>query len=183
MKVKNINSASQKTNKAIKEAFAKLMQEKKELNNITVTELVKIVGITRSSFYTHYESIYDVAEELQNETLDILTNNLTNITSLEGFSNYLDIIFNYLKENEKIYEMLLSSNDPYIFANHLNKHFNSYILELMKNVDYNNLKLKITFYTDGCMNLLIKYFRGELENSLDDLKDFLEVLFKDLFIN
>lgn len=71
MKVKNVNSASKKTNKRIKEAFAELLQEKKDLNNITVTELVVRADITRSSFYTHFDSIYDVAQSLQDETLEV----------------------------------------------------------------------------------------------------------------
>lgn len=182
MKVKNINSSSRKTNKAIKEAFAELIQEKKSLNNITVTELVKRADITRSSFYTHYDSIYDIAEELQNETLGILIKNLNDIKTIDDFNNYLDIIFDYLKKNEKIYSMLLSSNDPLLFANHLNKHFTKYIIESMNIISHSNSKLKVTFYTDGCMNLLIKYFKKEINNSLDELKVFFKDLFKELFI-
>ena len=37
------------------------MIEKNELSNMSVTELVKLADITRSTFYTHYDSIYDVA--------------------------------------------------------------------------------------------------------------------------
>lgn len=47
-----------KTRNLIKKKFAELMNEKKELNKITVTELVKRAGITRSTFYTHYDDIY-----------------------------------------------------------------------------------------------------------------------------
>lgn len=181
MKVKNINSSSIKTNRAIKEAFAELMKEKKSLNNITVTSLVKKADITRSAFYTHYDSIYDVAEELQNETLDVLMNNLDGIKTIDDFNHYFDIIFNYLKENERIYGMLLSSNDPLLFSNHLNKHFTKYILKSISNINEKNLELKISFYTDGCMNLLIKYFRKEIDSSLDEIKEFLKVLFNELF--
>ncbi len=182
MKVKNLNSSSRKTNKVIKEAFAELMQEKKELNNITVTELVKRAEITRSAFYTHFDSIYDIAQEIQNETLALLMTNIDAIQTLNDFDYYLDIIFNYLHENEKIYSMLLSSNDPMLFSNKLSKAINKHISELLKSTNNDNLILKITFYTDGCMNLIIKHFRKEINNSLDDLNSFMKELFRNLFI-
>lgn len=182
MKVKNIYQSSKKTNKKIKEAFAKLLQEKKELNNITVTELVKKADITRASFYTHYDSIYDVAQELQNETLEILLKNIDDIQTISDFDNYLDMIFNYLKENGKIYSMMLASNDPLLFANKLNKLINKHLYEGLKEKNLNDLILKITFYTDGCMNLLIKYFRKEINYSLDELNSFFKKSFRELFL-
>ncbi len=182
MKVKNLNSSSRKTNKVIKETFALLMQEKKELNNITVTELVKRAEITRSAFYTHFDSIYDIAQEIQNETLTLLMTNIDAIQTMDDFDYYLDIIFNYLKENEKIYSMMLSSNDPMLFSNKLSKAINKHISELLKSTNNDNLILKITFYTDGCMNLIIKHFRKEIDNSLDELNSFMKELFRNLFI-
>ena len=65
MKIQGLNSSSKKTRKLIKKAFAELIHEKKELSKITVTELVKRADITRSTFYTHYDDIYDVANDYQ----------------------------------------------------------------------------------------------------------------------
>ena len=69
MKVQGLNSSSKKTRNLIKTTFAELMQEKKELNKITVTELVKRADITRSTFYTHYDDIYEVAKDYELETI------------------------------------------------------------------------------------------------------------------
>ncbi|MCI8778858.1 MAG: TetR/AcrR family transcriptional regulator [Bacilli bacterium] len=182
MKVKYLNVSSRKTNQIIKETFAELIQEKKELNNITVTELVKKANITRSAFYTHFDSIYDIAQEIQDETLDLLMTNLNGIQTIDDLDHYLDIIFNYLKENEKIYSMLLSSNDPMLFSNRLSKTINKYILSLLKETKHENLELKVSFYTDGCMHLIIKHFRKEINNSLDDLNIFMKEAFRGLFI-
>ena len=82
MKVKNLNSSSRKTKKAIKEAFAELMHEKCELSNITVKELVARADITRSSFYTHYDNIYEVAGDIQNETMEMLQKNIEDLKKL-----------------------------------------------------------------------------------------------------
>ena len=69
MKVQNKNHSSLKTKMKIQESFAMLLQEKNEIKNISVTELSKRADITRSAFYTHYSSIYDVAKELEEEAL------------------------------------------------------------------------------------------------------------------
>ena len=66
MKVQCLNSSSIKTRNLIKKTFAELINEKKQLNKITVTELVKRAQLTRSTFYTHYDNIYEVAKDANN---------------------------------------------------------------------------------------------------------------------
>ena len=73
MKVQCLNASSRKTRKLIKTVFAELMQEKKKLSKIKVTELVKRADITRSTFYTHYDDIYEVAKDYELETIELLT--------------------------------------------------------------------------------------------------------------
>lgn len=182
MKVKNLNSSSRKTRKLIKETFAELIAEKKSLSNITVTELVKRADITRSSFYTHYDSIYDVAQDIQNETLDLLSSTLEQIQSIPDVYNYLDQIFIYIKENENIYSTILSSNEPLYFSNRLNILINKTLQEALINSNHADLILKVTFFTDGCMDLITKYFRKEINNSLEDINKFIKELFKKIFL-
>ena len=98
MKVKNLNSSSRKTKKAITEAFAELMHEKCELSNITVKELAARADITRSSFYTHYDNIYEVAGDIQNETMEMLQKNIEDLKNIDDFNHCIDDITNYLKE-------------------------------------------------------------------------------------
>lgn len=182
MKVKNLNSSSRKTRKLIKETFAELIAEKKSLSNITVTELVKRADITRSSFYTHYDSIYDVAQDIQNETLELLSTTLEQIQSIPDVYNYLDQIFIYIKENENIYSTILSSNEPLYFSNRLNILINKTLQEALINSNHADLILKVTFFTDGCMDLITKYFRKEINNSLEDINKFIKELFKKIFL-
>ena len=108
MKVQGLNSSSKKTRNLIKKTFAELMNEKKELSKITVTELVKRAGITRSTFYTHYDDIYEVVNDYQLETIELLVSDDIVLNSIKDIYNYFDDIFNCLKKNEEIYKMLLS---------------------------------------------------------------------------
>ncbi len=181
MKVQNKNHSSLKTKMKIQESFAMLLQEKNEIKNISVTELSKRADITRSAFYTHYSSIYDVAKELEEEALEKL-NEIKSKHSIEDIDYYFDHIFNYLKENERIYTMMLKSNDPLLFVSKLEKSINKKLYDALKNKPLANLNLNITFFTNGCINLIIKYFRKEIKNSLEEIDDYIKHLFKTFFI-
>ena len=63
-----------RTKKWIRKAFVELLAEKKDLNKVSVTELVKRADITKTTFYYHYEDIFAVAEEMGNEMIDELSN-------------------------------------------------------------------------------------------------------------
>lgn len=58
-----------KTKKVIREAFWTL-REKNPLEKIKVRELCKIALINKSTFYNHYEDIFALSEEIENELLD-----------------------------------------------------------------------------------------------------------------
>ena len=58
MKVQYQNSSSKKMRKLIKKVFAELLDEKKDINKITVAELANRTEISRGTFYTHYDDIY-----------------------------------------------------------------------------------------------------------------------------
>lgn len=58
----------EKTEKAIKNAFLEL-RSMRSLEKITVKELCQLAQINKSTFYAHYEDIYDLSEKLQMETV------------------------------------------------------------------------------------------------------------------
>lgn len=182
MKVQNVNASSKRTRNLIKNTFATLLQEKKELSNITVTELVKRASITRSSFYTHYDNIYDVAQELQDETLDVLTKDTEDLRTVQDIYNYIDKVTCYLKEHEDIYSKILASNEPLVFAERLNKLITKKLYDTLGSKRQKDLLLNVTFFTDGTILLIIRHFRGEIDYSLDDINEYTKKLFNKIFL-
>ena len=55
-----------KSKKLIKNAFSELLQ-KKDVDTITVTEIVTLAGINRGTFYAHYSNTVDVLEEIEKD--------------------------------------------------------------------------------------------------------------------
>lgn len=171
MKVQGLNSSSKKTRKLIKKTFAELMNEKKELSKITVTELVKRAEITRSTFYTHYDDIYEVVNDYQLETIELLVSDDIILTSIKDIYHYFDKIFDCLKKNEDTYKMLLAANGTLTFLEYLKKLAGEKIYYALQSIIKNNkyLELDVNFYMNGVISELIKYFRRQSDYSLDEL--------------
>lgn len=181
MKLKGINNSSKKTIHAIKHAFAELLEEKGAINNITVTELVKRADLTRGAFYSHYDSIYDVAQEIESDLQEIAFSNIKKVSSMNDMYDFIDLMFNYLKDNEELYRKLMQSNDPIMFINRLSKKFSHVFSEIIaaKNEEQ---EINILFYISGTFSLLVKYYRNEISYSLDTIRDYLKELITILFL-
>lgn len=182
MKVQGLNSSSKKTRKLIMQTFAELINEKKEINKLTVTELVKRAGITRSTFYTHYDSIYEVGDDYQFETIKLLISNNNVLKSINDIYNYFDDIIICLKKNENIYKMLLASNDSLYFLEKLKKLSTQKIYHALENSNNDEyLELSVNFFMNGIIDELFKYFREQSDYTLDELLINMKKWFEKIF--
>ena len=180
MKVKGLNHSSIKTKNLIRNEFANMISEKKELSKITVTELVNNIDINRGTFYSHYSNIYDIAKEFQDEALDLFNDDITSLNDVDDFIDNINI---FLKANCNLYQAILKSNDPMIFMERLNKIANKKLNDILKNKNNDEyLELNISVFVDGLINLYIKYFRDELNYSLDDINIYSKKLFNTIFM-
>ena len=100
MNTKN-NKRRQATRKSIEKVFIELLQ-KKEITQITVSNICKITGYNRSTFYANYIDIYDLADKIR-EKLE------TEINELYGNDNFNNIgtdylkLFKHIKDNQIFY--------------------------------------------------------------------------------
>lgn len=183
MKVQGLNSSSRKTKKLIKRTFAELINEKKELSKITVTELVKRAEITRGTFYTHYDDIYDVANDYQLETIELLISDDNILYSKNDILSYFNDVINCLKKNEEIYKMLLASNETLLFLEKLKKMSTQKVYDAIQCETTNNkyLELDVCFYMDGLICQILRYFREQSDYDLDELLEHSKKWFEKIF--
>ncbi len=182
MKVQCLNSSSIKTRNLIKKTFAELINEKKQLDKITVTELVKKAELTRSTFYTHYDNIYEVAHDYELQTIDLLCNEDLKLYSKEDIINYFDNIIQCLKDNEETYKLLLSANESLLFLEKLKKIAGDKIYDALKNTYTDKyLEINISFFLNGILMEVLKYFRNESSYSLDELLVNMKKWFEKIF--
>ena len=182
MKVKCLNSSAFKTREAIKKAFANLIHEKKSLSKITVKELVEKANITRSTFYTHYENIYEVAQDYQMQTIELICSKDLILHNKEEIITYFDNIILCLKENEETYKLLFSADETLIFLERLKKIAGEKILNALKTTNNNPyLELDVSFFISGICMEFLKYFRNESKYTLDELLIHIKKWFNEIF--
>ena len=67
-----------KTKKNIRDAFLEL-RKKQSIDEIKVNALCEKAMINKTTFYNHYQDIYELAKELESEVLDSFFNNFSDI--------------------------------------------------------------------------------------------------------
>ena len=120
-----------RTKKMIRAAFVELLGEKKNMETITVGELAERADIAKSTFYNHYDDVYAVAEEFENELIAKLSAVLDEIElerSIE-YENYFRKVIEFLKVNEDIYRKAITSSDIRFFIEKLNAVISKKIFE------------------------------------------------------
>lgn len=171
MKAQNLNNSSRKTRKLIKKVFAEMLSEKMELGKISVSELSKRADISRGTFYSHYDDIYGVAEDYENE-LDAFFNNARLLNS-QNIMQFIDSVFEYIRQNDENYRLLCKSNDFLFAAKKLAAIASGKLLELclsddrIKNHEY--VELDIQIFIEGLFCEYVRYCRGYSSKTLDDL--------------
>lgn len=182
MKAKNLNNSSRKTNRLIKNVFAEMLSEYKEISRISVSELCARAEISRGTFYSHYDDIYGVAEDYENELIDHFFDNAKLLTPT-NVEQFIDIFFQYIRENDQNYKLLCRSNEFIFTAKKLTTIATNKFLELchhnalVKNKEY--IDLDIAVFIDGILCEYVKYCRGLSAVKLDDLYAFTKQWLKD----
>lgn len=120
----------QKTLRAIREAFLTLRRQK-NLEAISVTELVTMAEISKATFYLHYRDIYDLSEQLQQEILESIFARLNNpmdvlndpkrflpsfVGAVEAEADLVNTVFSGSQAGALPVQILKSLKE-YIFAN------------------------------------------------------------------
>lgn len=180
MKAKNLNNSSKKTRNLIKNTFAEMLSEKKEINKISVTELVKRANINRGTFYTHYNDIYEVAEDFSNELIDKFFSNDI-LFDIKNVDQFIETFFKYLQTNDKTYKLLCKSDDSFFFLTEYVKIVSNKFLEICINSPKikkrTNLQLEINIFLEGLVFEYIKYCRELSQYTLIDLYNYSKIWF------
>lgn len=169
------NRNSRRSKKLIRESFIELLKEKKDINKISVKEIIDNADISKSTFYAHYQDIYAVLEEFENELIDEITSTIEEFfkDKKKDFDPYIRRLLFLFQENENFYSLFFKT-DMYvrlvekikkIIKNELSK----YIAKELPNVDKKTINFTVSFFTNGITYLMVDYFKNNLDLSLDEV--------------
>ncbi len=172
MKAKNLNNSSKKTKRLIKKVFAEMLSEKKNLSSISVSELCQRAELSRGTFYSHYDDIYGVAEEYENELIDAFFDK-TRLIASQSILQFIDSVFEYINQNDENYRLLCKSNDSILAAKKLTTVASKTLTEICKNdtrirnIDY--IEIEIQIFVEGLFCEYMRYCREYSARTLDEL--------------
>lgn len=175
-----------RTKKMIRAAFVELLGEKKQLETITVSELAKRADIAKSTFYNHYDDVYAVAEEFENELIAQLSAVLDEmeIERATQYEAYIRRVIEFLKSNDDIYRKALLSFDVRFFIDKLKSIISKRIFEENKTLPFSQNQAEkyaqIRFLTNACVDTMVDYFKGNLDLSLDEVGELIIVFLNNM---
>ena len=167
--------SAKRSRKMIRNAFLDLLKEK-NINKITVTDIVNKADLNRSTFYAHYMDVRAITEEMENEVIDKMLEILKKFEFKNFFNNPTPLLLEvsrFLEDNQDTYKILLKANGAETFLKKLKKVFADYMLSDTDIPNYLRdsklVNLRISYFSGGIINMYEDWFNENLDCSLNDI--------------
>lgn len=117
-KKENLRLSNEESNRITREclqtALVYLLNEK-NLEEITITELVKRSGVSRTAFYRNYNTKEDILEEIKQDLYNNIRDSLNNSFYIQNPRQWLVDYFRIAEEKAALLAPLMKSNLPSLF--------------------------------------------------------------------
>ena len=171
---------SELTKKALAAAAAEILR-KKSLDKITIKEITDACGLTRNTFYYHFEDIYDLLGwMLIKEADEILTRYSEEEQWEEGFLEGLSFLY----ENKKMIYHIYKTINRGDLDKYLNKVGEVYALRLV-NIQAEGLgfsreavKTAANFYINAFVGTVLRWIENDMKESPEALAKLCDTMFK-----
>lgn len=166
MNVKN-NKRRRESQEKIERAFVELLQTR-DINNITVSDIIKLAELNRSTFYANYVDIFDLADKTREKLENDFSNLFAEYDYFHERSGALTM-FRHIKENQLFYK-------TYFKLCYDDKHLISTYDERRAEQEHinTNLKYHIEFFRNG-LNAIIKlWLANGCKESPEEMADVLK---------
>lgn len=172
-----------RSKKLIRQAVLELLRDKKDINLITITDIVNKANINRGTFYNHYDNIRDVLNEVEDELMDDLSTALNKFdpNKEDSVSQFFDVLTNYFKQKEERFKMIISYVPRYVFNDLKVK-----ILDISSKYFFgtNNVNtessLSLIVISNGIAGTYLDYFENRSKYSLDEISASIKKIIKKL---
>ena len=166
MNVKN-NKRRRDSQEKIERAFVELLQTR-EIKDITVSDLIKMTGLNRSTFYANYLDIFDLADKVREELERDFSNLFADYDYFNERSGALKM-FQHIKENQLFYKTYfkLCYDEKFLISTYDPK-------RAEKEQITQNIRYHIEFFRNG-LNAIIKlWLAGGCKESPQEMAEILK---------
>lgn len=167
MNTKN-NKRRRESVSKIEHTFVELLQTR-DLNQITVSDICKKVGLNRSTFYANYLDIYDLADKIK----EYLETDLKRVyqdehINLFNSNDYLKL-FLHIKENQIFYKTYFKLG----YDNNVKIQFYD-INQAEKYFDNKNIKYHIEFFRSGLNSIIKMWLENDCAETPEEMAQILK---------
>ena len=170
MNVKN-NKRRRESQEKIERAFIELLQTR-EIKDITVSDIIKITELNRSTFYANYLDIYDLADKTRENLEKEFSNLFADYDYFNDRSGALKM-FMHIRENQLFYKTYfkLCYDDKHLISiydarraekEHINR----------------NLKYHIEFFRNGLNAIIKMWLAGGCAESPEEMAEVLKAEYR-----
>lgn len=169
---------------AIYDAFFLILQEK-ELDRITVSDVIKKAGIVRSTFYNHYENIPALITAIEDKTIhDIFSimNGFHPKNDKEICKSYYLTICEYTRKNPFLANLLKSPQHEDAFFEKMMTMFHHYVTSVTQTTHSAERNKEAFSYMVACsigstIGVLHKWIAEDFATPADTIAEFLTNVF------
>lgn len=169
------NRNSLRSRMLIRHAFEELLEER-ELDKLTVVDIVSRANVTRSTFYVHYPDIYGIVEEIQGEIISRHLEEFSQIeyrNMLQDPTPYLKSVAAMLEENNKLFKKLGHNIQRQKYMGILQR---TIIEDTVSRSDIPAeirspaaFSIRIRFFLAGILSTMQSWVEGNLDCTLDEI--------------
>ncbi len=164
-----------RSRRLIHQAFLELLRQK-PYEKITVTDIVTLADLNRSTFYAHYPDVRGLVEEIIGEVIDhsiTLANQLNMKEFLADPMPLLQELTSYNRDNQELYTLLSRSD----FAQRQMEQLKLTLIEAARSSPVipehvritTDFHIQISFFIGGILNLYVMWLQGDLNCTVEDI--------------
>lgn len=170
MNVKN-NKRRRESQEKIEKAFVDLLQ-RRSIQEITVSDIIKQTGLNRSTFYANYIDIFDLADKTRKRLEEDFSNLFAEYDYFNDRSG-AEKMFSHIRENQLFYQTYfkLCYNDKHLISIYDPRRAEQ------EHID-SNIKYHIEFFRNG-LNAIIKlWLAGGCRESPEEMAEVLKTEYR-----
>jgi len=166
-----------RSRKLIRQAYVELIKQK-DIDHITIKDIVTRADINRGTFYAHYSSVGAVSEQIENEIIAALFQFLDEFKDkdtrlIENPLPFVTNIARFIENDLEFYRLLINSQRAAPFFNKFKALFIDKIMSDEKKMsaikNKNQFLVCVNLYASGFAGLYQDWFNNRIKMSLNDL--------------
>jgi len=169
--VKKSKKAGQTTylKECLRDSYFSLL-EQKSAESISVSEIVKLAGLSRMSFYRYYQTKEDIILRYITDTFHEFAGNIRN-DQIKDPQVAAALFFGYFRSNKTRIKILIKQDLFHLFFGPFSKFIQESNLAIDSNPDISdeNLNYYYEFASGGILNLAKSWVRGEMKESDEEM--------------